>query len=246
MPPRRATPRFLFRINELREHPNIVPGTDASGNWVPSITRGYNYVVQEGVTNLWWLCDGERIRDQPVPQERLPPGMVPYKTFSMFYSDGGSFWILRGDATNLEFDEPWFRLCFEHDDADGFSSFLTNAREQPALRCRRLNQTWVRMLLPDVHHGSAIVDAEQYGGLKGELPILLGLLAFSMPKESLQQFLPRIFMNGAWQQYDMANGRTHKRGVIVNVYAHPTSNGQTTAQALDDLENGRNGMKYYY
>ncbi|KAF2626533.1 hypothetical protein BU25DRAFT_422308 [Macroventuria anomochaeta] len=240
-----AMPGFIFRINEVREHPNVQPAVDMNGNWEPTATPGYNYVVSGGVTNLWWLCDGNRIRPSPLAEHKLPPGMVHYKTYSLFYSDGRGFWVLRGDATNPTHDEPWLPLCFDHDENDGFSSFLTNARSEPALRCRRTDQTWVKMLLPDVNHGSVVVESRQQGALKGELPILLGLLAFSIPIESLQQYLPSMFHSGTWQQYDMANGRNHKRGVIVEVYACPTSNGGTTAEALKDREDGLTG-KYYY
>lgn len=191
----------------MREHPNVQPAADKNGYWEPTATSGYNYVVSGGVTNLWWHCNGDRIR--PLAAHKVPADIAHYKTYSLFYSDGKGFLVLRGDATNPQHDEPWLPLCFEHDEQDGFSSYLTNARLQPALRCRRTNQTWVKMLLPDVHHGAVVVEAEAYGALKGELPILLGLLAFSIPMESLQQYLPSMFHSGKWQQYDMANGRAY-------------------------------------
>ena len=63
------------------------------------------------------------------------------------------------------------------------------------------------MLLPDVYHDGCPVTAPPCGGLKGELAIFLALIAFSMPVDSLQTYLPAMFHSGKWQQYDMANGR---------------------------------------
>lgn len=214
--------------------------------------------VGGGATGIWWLCNGSQIR--AVDPNSLPRKLTHYKTFSMFYCDGKAFSVLRGDATRTEQDEGWLPLCFEHDQ-DDYSSYLTNAKYEPALYCRRPDQKWVSMLLPDVYHGTTQVTAP-YGGLKGELPIFLALIAFSIPIERLTQDLPAMFHTQKWQQYTMANGRTylsrppptpqttptnnppgsHKRGVVVEVYTYSTGAGGSSPADLGALED--NGMYY--
>lgn len=122
----------------------------------------------------------------------------------MYYSNGRAFSVLRGNATTTSREEGWFPLSFEHDKSD-YSSFLTNAKSEPALHCHQPNQKWVKMLLPDVYHDRWPVAAP-HGGLKGELAIFLALVAFAIPVDRLQQDLPAMFHSGAWQQYDMSNG----------------------------------------
>lgn len=132
-----------------------------------------------------------------------------YKTYSMFYCDGKAFLVLRGNAAATPNDEGWLPLCFEHDKSD-YTSYLTNARFEPALHCRRTDQQWVKMLLPDVYHGRWEVPSP-HGGLKGELPIFLALMAFAIPIDRLQRDLPAMFHSGTWQQYHMTHGSMYSR-----------------------------------
>ena len=142
-------------------------------------------------------------------ETQVPEGLEHFKTFSMFYVDGKGFMVMRGSAIHPGCGEIWLPLCFEHDTADGYSSYLTNTKEQPALLCRRNDQTWVKMLLPDVYHGHWIVPGQEHGALKGELPIFLDLIAFSIPQAQVQQYLPSMFQDGSWQQYNMGHGRMY-------------------------------------
>jgi hypothetical protein len=65
-----------------------------------------------------------------------------------------------------------------------YSSYITNAGEHNRLRTQRSNQTWPKMLLPKHYHApepSRTSDEyHQYGGLTGELPLFLALIAFSV------------------------------------------------------------------
>ncbi|KAF3000089.1 hypothetical protein E8E13_002794 [Curvularia kusanoi] len=136
-------------------------------------------------------------------------------------------------------DEGWLPLTFDHDKKD-YSSFLTNAKFAPALHCYRKDQKWMKMLLPDIYHGRWEVP-QPYGGLKGELAIFLALVAFSMPVDNLKQYLPSMFRSGTWQQYEMANGRDHKRGVVVEVRVSPSSR----HSSKEDLESFEEHGMYY-
>jgi hypothetical protein len=95
------------------------------------------------------------------------------------------------------------------------------------------------MLLPDIYHGPAY-SAPGYGGLTGDLPIFLALMAFSMKPDRLPTQLPKLMRNGDWVTHERSHGRTchtrpnflllnftdprdigvDKRGLIVYVYAY--------------------------
>jgi hypothetical protein len=64
---------------------------------------------------------------------------------------------------------------------------------------------WPNMLLPDIYHGPQ-TPYVQYGALKGELAIFLGLLAFSMSKDYVSQYLPSTFTNQQWNVHNIPRG----------------------------------------
>lgn len=222
---------YIFRINELRESEcgAATPAQDANGQWIPTDELGANAILLAGATNMLWLCDGKRIRQ--LDHNNPPQRMTLYKTYSVYYCHGRGFLVLRDNAISTRREECWLPLSFDHDKTD-YSSYLTNARFEPALHCYRTDQKWMKMLLPDVYHGSWPVPAP-YGGLKGELAIFLALIAFAIPVDRLQQDLPAMFHSGKWQQYEMGNGRDHKRGVVVEVWTYP---GSSSPEKLEDLE----------
>ncbi|UPX19898.1 uncharacterized protein EKO05_0010148 [Ascochyta rabiei] len=232
---------YLFRIDEVREDPETNPSVDATGHWVPSYKPNANIVVNEGTSGIWWYCNGNQI--YAVRAEHLPLGRKHYKTYSVFFSGGYGFRILRGNATNPRPDEAYRPLGFEHHDMDGYSSSVTNVLQGTTLRCHRADQLWVAKLLPNTYHGPVATTPGQ-GGLKGELPIFLALLALSMPAANLRTCLPQMFVNGAWQTHSLPHGWVDKRGVIVSVYAVPVQGGGTNAQAIANLEQGP-GRRYY-
>jgi hypothetical protein len=94
-------PLFVFQIDELREHPNVVPNLDVNGYWTPSLIPGYISVVDEGVTGLWWGCDGQRLFR--ISKEGLPPNKMHYKSYSMFFSGGKGFQVLCGSKLSPRF-----------------------------------------------------------------------------------------------------------------------------------------------
>ena len=118
----------------------------------------------------------------------------------MYYCEGFGFWVLRGDATN-PYDssrgDAWHSLNFDYEDV--FSTYLTNAGQECSINWTRPDQRWPRMLLPDVYHNpQKRTVTRQYGGLRGDLPIFLGLVAFSMPRNHLIQLLPQMLQGGIW------------------------------------------------
>ena len=188
-----SQPPYIFQIDEIREHPNIQPIVDNEGYWIPSIFQGWNYRITEGATGSLWYCNGSRIYS--IPPESLPPQSTLYSTFSVFFSGGRGFRVLRGDALAPPGGEAWH--CLRFIPGPNSSSFLTNAGTQDTITCQRNDQFWPFMLLPDIYHGPRTTNMN-VGGLIGELPIFLALVALSMPPETVVQDLPRLFQGSQW------------------------------------------------
>jgi len=109
------------------------------------------------------------------------------------------------DATSPPPAETWHPLRFDHGHPD-YASYLTSSGAEDTLDCQRNDQAWIHMLLPSVYHGKEIQDP-RYGGLIGDLGIFLALVAFSMEPKHLQQWLPWMFQNSAWQTHSLGHGR---------------------------------------
>lgn len=110
------------------------------------------------------------------------------------------------------------------------------------------------MLLPDIYHGAAYPHTG-YGGLTGELPIFLALLAFSMAPGHLANDLPNMMSGGSWRAHRQSHGResytfktrggtclltrpgTNKRGVIVYVYTVDDNHDELAAYEKGELGN---------
>lgn len=238
------SPPFLFEISEFVEAGDAPMNVNLQGNWIPSTVEGANVALGRGVSGYVWYCNGQQIYQIP----QLPQGALHYSTYSMYYSTGHGFWVLRGDATQAQDWESWHPLRFEWD-SQNYSSYLTNAGQQNSLRTQRASQLWPRMLLPDIYHTESMTGHQSYGGLRGELPILLGLIAHMTTRENLAEWIPRMFQGGAWMEYDqyvLPIRRTNQRGVRVTVYTVPTSwSANGTANDLTQYENGAFGNYYH-
>jgi hypothetical protein len=201
----RIKPQFIFRIDEIRERSDAPASIDNEGNWIPIAVTGWNERkgAGHGISHQWYWCDGSKIR---LMRNYTPPdGARPYSTFSMFYSGGHGFWVLRGDATSPPEGDAWHRLLFEHNQQD-YSSAVTNAGTHATLQVQRPDAKWPRMLLPDIYHGTAYSNPG-YGGLTGDLPIFLSLLAFSMSPGKLATDLPAMMKDGDWKAHHNQSGR---------------------------------------
>lgn len=236
-----SVPPFIFRIDEIRERPNAAKNPDNRADWVPSVAREGIGPVFEGVYGQWWCCNGLTISN--IGHDQLPGTMRPFKTYSMFYLGGFGFWVLQGDATRPNTDgHTWQPLRFDHDALDNYSSYLCNVSQHRVVACRHQNQQhWMKMLLPDIYYeGSPETPYVQYGALKGELPIFLGLIAFSMQPSQLFHNLPNMLRDGQWQTYDMPHGRNEHRGVVVHVYTWPPNG------SVENLKAYEAGSDKYY
>lgn len=194
---------YIFRIDEIEEAVDAPVAVESRIDWIPSMSRNANLPVGGGASGIWWYCNGTQIYS--IPSSQAPAESQRYKTYSAFYAGGFGFWVLDSDATNSRSEAGWQPLRFYHDRID-FSSYLTNVSEHNTLVCQRRDQTWPRMLLPDIYHGNE-TPYQPYGALKGELGIFLALVAFSMRKEYMVQYVPHMFSNGSWKTLDLPHGR---------------------------------------
>jgi hypothetical protein len=163
---------------------------------MPSTDPGANitFTASLGVSGKQWFCNRERIYE--VTQR--PPGALHYKTFSTYYIGGVGFSVLRGDARWPQNGDTWHPLQFAYYDDKTYSSFLTNAGQSQTLRLQPQDRRWADLILPNTNHTSTPATRQDWGGVVGELPIFLALLAFSTSREYLPNVLPRTFIKGVW------------------------------------------------
>ncbi|KAJ4377567.1 hypothetical protein N0V83_000392 [Neocucurbitaria cava] len=191
------SPPYIFQIDEIAEHPEAFSDTDGHGNWKPSTDRNSNYTLGGGgVTGKQWFCNTQRIFE--IPQR--PANAQPYKTFSVYYVGGVGFYVLKGDARSPPDDDVFHKLQFNYYNNHDFSSYLTDAGQYHTLRLQPQDQRWAHMLLPNIYHSDQTAPSQQYGGIIGELPIFLALMAFTTSRNYLPSVLPHTFTGGAWVQ----------------------------------------------
>ncbi|KAF1996974.1 hypothetical protein P154DRAFT_300093 [Amniculicola lignicola CBS 123094] len=234
------SPQFFFRIDEIGETEDSISHYNNSGQWYPSPENGAHIRTEGGVTHRWYFCDGQIIYEV----RQLPVGAEHFKTMSMYFGGGSGLWVLDGDALVPPDDAVWHTLHFEHS-AEDYSSYVTFAAEHSTLRLQ--GKGWPTLLLPDIYHTTS--THPEYGGLKGELPILLGLVALSTSKDYLYSVLPTTFTQGEWQVHKYGCPRMNQRGIVVYVYTCPVGYYEgakgSTKQELIDYEEGVYG-KYYH
>jgi hypothetical protein len=147
-----------------------------------------------GTSGRYWLCNGQQIEEIG----ECPAGSQLYKTYSVYYVGGVGFWILQGDARNPPPCNVFHKLQFDYYDSVGYTSYLTNVGQYSTLRLQPQDRRWADMLLPNIYHSSTPTTSQQYGGVVGELPIFLALMAFSTSRGELPGVLPYMFRSGAW------------------------------------------------
>ena len=226
---------YYFRIDCMQECPGHAPFVNVVGEWYPPKTLGNNEMIEGGVSGLYWYCDRQSISQVPY----LPDNCPHFKTFSVYYHNG-IFWASRCDATAVQVGdgdgdtgdqdpedapegegEGWHHLSFDYEDEDDgwptYSSYVTNAGQHSRLRTQRPDQTWPKMLLPEHYHApeSSRTVYPQYGGLTGELPLFLALIAFSVDTNYVHQTLRACFQNGSWRTHNIDHVRKYSTSNIL-------------------------------
>ncbi|KAI7103849.1 hypothetical protein KC365_g8406 [Hortaea werneckii] len=92
----------------------------------------------------------------------------------------------------------WSTMSFSL--GSSYTSYAGQRQQQQRLHCRRHDQLWATQLFTDIYTAQQENRNPQYGGLNGELPLLIALLALTMPPQCLPQYLPQCIGN-TWNVY---------------------------------------------
>lgn len=200
----KSQPPYFFKIEEIKPNPGCTPESTPEGHWRPSTYPNYNYRTGDGVSNILWKCQGTYISQASM---QITPTLEVYKQYSVFYSEGFGFWVLSGDATDPSGEQAWNALRFDHGHVNG-AAYLTQAGQESAIPLQHPSAMWHHKLLPNTYHGSR-PQPPGCGGLVGELPIFLALVAMSMDPTDLLQYIPWMFQNDAWLVHSLVRGRKY-------------------------------------
>lgn len=219
------------------------PRTDEWNRWIPPTTYGSNVYEEGHAYDSYFYCNGQRI--WPVPQlsaeaELHKESSMYYdQGFWITRGDAINNPVMRArkikdsddeDDEEEEDDEEdeeegeeedrddedgslerWQPISFTWDEAD-YSSYASYAGDQGRLRLQRADQWWTNSLLPNIYHGPLSAG---YGGLNGDLPLLLGLVVFSALPQEVSNILTRYFQQGKWYPHSQNDTRgckfAHKR-----------------------------------
>lgn len=139
--------------------------------------------------------DGEEnTPSEDLPTENIRPGSMNTSGFqnqsaaSSDVSDDES-----GESTSTKTTTPnvdWSILKFDHRDSDKLT-YASRRQPHSRLCVRRRSQEWAQKILPDSCDAQPqnVTDNKNLGGLIGELPLLIGLMAFALPETNWEHLL---------------------------------------------------------
>ena len=195
-------PPFIFQANRIRQNDNLRSIRDAYGRWQPPRALHGNQIRLGHSTNRYFYFNGDRTAEI----EQLPHGAEEYRTVSMYYCTG-QFYMVPYDCTlypvgsgraddsgssdedaegeeeaeELEINSITWSLLRFHWIPQGFISEAWFDGAYPRLNTQRSNQRWINKVLPSTYRADfgRRTEDPMYGGLNGDLAILIALLAFS-------------------------------------------------------------------
>jgi len=144
-----------------------------------------------------------------------------------------------GDASArslYECGEVWHHLRFHH--APGNISIVDHAGEEDYLAGSNARCPWRKQIIPQAYECQDD-NAGESGGLAGNRPILIALVAFSCSRSELHNVLTRdeSWKNRNWIRHERRTGRREKRGMVVTVYYDPENAAGSTYANLRAFEN---------
>ena len=164
-----------------------------------------------GASGVWWYFAGRWIQKIPRSDTDSPAvGSQHFKTISTFFSREFGFWIGEGNAANPKIPVEWWQpLYFDYGDSPR-STYVTNAGTETHLNRTRPDQHWVKLLFPERYHNSKqVINDMPCGGLTGDLPIFLSLIAFSIHPHYLEMALPTLIRHDSWALHSLPHGRKY-------------------------------------
>ncbi|KAK1060889.1 hypothetical protein LTR74_011465 [Friedmanniomyces endolithicus] len=138
-------------------------------------------------------------------------------------------------------NHDWETLTFH--ELSQYRSYAGLRLELQHLRLRSSTQIWPDQILPDTYRATQSTPHQGYGGLVGELPLLISLMALALPPSFVPTGLPSCMAN-PWRVYPVLQiarglGWLHRRGLVVTVFYD--TNTTTTQQDLYHYERGTDG-----
>ncbi|TKA71289.1 hypothetical protein B0A55_07590 [Friedmanniomyces simplex] len=225
---RTPAPEYYFTLAVMAPHPRAIPRVAPDDRWKPPKIRGNN---RKGPATMY-----HHNGQITAPVDALPGSSQIYKQYSI-YHDHAYIWAVPFDAS-LHKELPQSR------------SYAGLHLESQHLHIRRSTQTWPDQILPDPYRATRLTHSESHGGLNGELPLLIGLMALALPSTFVLTGLPSCIDN-PWRVYPISEiargaGWQHRRGLVVTVYFDPTPTTPTPTltprQVLQNYERGANGI----
>lgn len=150
--------------------------------------------------------------------------IVDYNALQQQVGDGSQDDLSGASESDEDEDEDdnwgidWAQLCFlpgtgeqQHD----YTSYVTCAGENHRLFLQKETQTWARKLFPARYHAPpdrtiSANQADQYpdwGGLIGDLPLLIALIAFSVRENEVGTAVQHCLYGNPWQMHTLSRRR---------------------------------------
>lgn len=95
-----------------------------------------------------------------------------------------------------ENDDDWVSMSFNH--GANHVSYAGRRKQHWRLCIKRTDQEWARLILPDPYMAQKETANPRYGGLVGDLPLLIGLVALAVADDRVSTALPKI-ISEPWQ-----------------------------------------------
>ncbi|KAK4970498.1 hypothetical protein LTR28_014125, partial [Elasticomyces elasticus] len=155
------------------------------------------------------------------------------------------------DGDELE-GEDWSRMNFYYPTRNlepRDAAYATFAGEDSRMRFQHREQlAWINRLLPDRYHAEhthiSTTGTRAFGGLIGELPMIIALIAFSVRSHRVVDALQYCMVRPRWRSHPRAprEGWTDQRGMVVRVFHNPQD--LDTRSKLPDFERGQYGKMF--
>lgn len=227
----------------MMAHNGVRQRTTANGRWLPPKALGHNIKWQQpGVSTPVFYHDGHATGPKNLPcnareykvysiyHDQAVFWTVDYDATRKPVADGQDFDAANGgdrhpndesDSESSSDDEElddWRPLSFNPLEGNTqLISYAGRRLQSRTLLVQRPDQTWVNQLLPHTYQASPERRTRntRYGGMVGELPLLIGLAAMSLPpmprppsNYSVHTLLPYMIVNptagnqiGSWRVF---------------------------------------------